>query len=72
MLSKAVRQYKDSILYVLSNCFKYSILSWLVKHMIITYRTKIMYLLTSVETFVIFSNSIAFHHLETPNGGIYN
>jgi hypothetical protein len=40
--------------------------------MIITYKSKIMRLLTNVETFVIFSSSIALYPVETPNGGIYN
>ena len=40
--------------------------------MIITYKTKIMSLLTSEIEFVIFSNAIDLPPVVTPNGGIYS
>ena len=44
----------------------------LVEQMIITYKTKIMSLLTSEIEFVIFSNVIDLPPVVTPNGGIYS
>jgi hypothetical protein len=40
--------------------------------MIITYKTKIMSLLTSEVAFVIFNNAIDLPPVVTPNGGIYS